>query len=128
MSERRKWKGTSQRPRTEEEHREKQEWEALPPEEKKAAQRKQLLAWLEMFKGKEAIVNWNGKPQPHNPMSQEEADLHLALFDNEIGPTEDVKIEFAQFLVLRTPESQRILYRYWKLQFPNLFNNEGKTK
>jgi hypothetical protein len=121
MSKRRNWKGTKKRPRTEAQHKAQREWEALSPEEKRAAQREQFLEWLEMFQGEEPILHLNGKPQPHNPMSQEEADLHLALFDKEIEPTRDIQVQLAQLELLRQPDSGKHHFKLWKLMFPEFF-------
>ena len=121
------WNGTSQRPRNEEERKKLREWEALSPEEKRPAQRKQFISWLDLFQREEPILHMNGKAQAHSPMAKEHADLHLALFDKEIEPTPAVRILLAQLELVRFPDSPRHLYRYWKLQLPNLFNSKGKT-
>jgi len=85
------------------------------------ARRKTCLEWLEMFQGEEPILHLNGKPQPHNPMSQEEADLHLALFDKEIEPTRDIQVQLAQLELLRQPDSGKHHFKLWKLMFPEFF-------
>jgi hypothetical protein len=90
----------------------------LSPEEKVAAHRKQLVGFLEMFQGEAPIMYINGKPQDHRPMSKEEADLHLALFDGELEPTQEVKQELAQLEVVRHPESKRILGNLWRTLYP----------
>ena len=114
MSKKGNWRGTTKTPKTPEQHRRDREYEAMSPEEKKAAHRKQLVSWLEMFQGEAPIMYMNGKPQEHNPMSKEAADLHLALFDGDIEPTPEVKLELAQFEALRWPESKRFTAKMWK--------------
>ena len=121
MSKRRKWKGTEPVARTAEQWEKLREYEAMSDEEKNAEHRKQFVNWLERLKGSESIINIDGKPQEHNPMSDEEADLHLALFDKKIKPTREVRTELAQFELLRFQKSKRALYKYWKLAFPHYF-------
>jgi hypothetical protein len=108
------WKGTEPVAKTAEQHRRDAEYEAMSPEEKKAAHRKQLVGFLEMFQGSAPICHINGKAQDHRPMSKEAADIHLALFDGDIEPTPEVKLELAQFEALRWPESKRVLGKLWK--------------
>ena len=121
MSKKRDWKGTEPVARTAEQWEKRREWEAMSPEEKRAAQRKQFISWLDMFQGDTPIMHLNGKPQSHSPMLKEAADLHLALFDKEIEPTLEVRIQLAQLELFRFPESKRLLYKYWKLEFPYFF-------
>lgn len=118
MSKKKDWKGTEPVARTAEQHKRRREYEALSPEEKVAAHRKQLVGFLEMFQGEAPIMYINGKPQDHRPMSKEEADLHLALFDGELEPTQEVKQELAQLEVVRHPESKRILGNLWRTLYP----------
>ena len=114
MSKKKDWNGTKQTPKTPEQHERAREYEAMSPEEKKAAHRKQLVGFLEMFQGEGPIMHINGKPQDHRPMSKEEADLHLALFDGEIEPSPEIKLELAQLEATRWPESKRVLGKLWK--------------
>jgi hypothetical protein len=114
VSKKKDWKGTEPVARTAEQHKRKREYDAMSPEEKKVAHRKQLVGFLEMFQGAGPIMHINGKPQPHQPMSKEEADLHLALFDGEIEPSPEVKLELAQLEAVRWPESKRVLGKLWK--------------
>lgn len=55
----------------------------------------------------------NGKPQDHSPMTKEEADLHLALFDGEIEPTPEVKLTLAQLEALRWPNNKKLQAKMW---------------
>lgn len=121
MSKRREWKGTKKRPRTEKEHEERRKWEAMSPEEKRSRQRKQLIGFLEMFQGEAPVCFINNKPQPHNPMSKEEADLHLALFDKEVEPSDEIRMLLAQLELARWPKSKKQLFKFWKLAFPEFF-------
>lgn len=114
MSKRKDWKGTKQTPKTDEQRRLEAEYEAMSPEEKKAAHRKQFVSWLKMFQGDEPIMYINGKAQDHQPMTKEEADLHLALFDGEVEPTPKVKLELAQLEAIRYPNSKKIQGKLWK--------------
>ena len=123
MSKRRKWKGTEPVARTAKQWEKLREYEAMTPEEKKEARRKQFINWLDRFRGSGPIIHIDGKPQEHHPMSDEEAALHLALFDKEIEPTLEVRIELAQFELLRFQKSKRSLYKYWKLAFPDFFKS-----
>jgi hypothetical protein len=115
MSKKKGWKGTEPVAKTAEQHRRDREYEAMSPEEKKAAHRKQFLGFLKMFQGDESIMHINGKAQPHVPMSKEEADLHLALFDREVEPTADVRLQLAHFELVRFPNSKKALAKVWKL-------------
>lgn len=114
MSKRKDWKGTEPVARTPEGHRRNQEYEAMTPEEKKAAHRKQFVSWLEMFQGSESIMHINGKAQAHSPMTKEEADLHLAVFDGEVDFTPEIRLRFAQYEAMRFPNSKRSQGKLWK--------------
>ncbi|MDP7560527.1 MAG: hypothetical protein QF745_08300 [Planctomycetota bacterium] len=118
MSKKKDWKGTEPVAKTAEQHKRDAEYEAMSPEEKKAAHRRQLVGFLNMFQGEAPIMYMNGKPQEHRPMSKEAADLHLALFDGEIEPTPEVRLELAQLEALRWPESKRTLGKLWKAMAP----------
>ena len=48
-------------------------------------------------------------------MSEEEADLRLALFDKAIEPTLDVEIELAQYEAMRWPDSKSVQLNLWRL-------------
>ena len=113
MSKKNDWKGTEPVAKTAEQHKRDAEYEAMSPEEKKAVHRKQFISWLEMFQGEAPIMYINGKPQEHNPMSKEAADLHLALFDGEIEPTPEVRLKLAQFEAMRFPRSKRLQAKMW---------------
>jgi hypothetical protein len=115
MSKKSEWKGTEPVARSAEQHRLHEEYEAMSPEEKKAAARKQFVGFLEMAQGDGPIMYMNGKPQPHVPMSKEEADLHLSLFDGEIEPTNEIRLELLGHELVRCPKSKRLLARLWKL-------------
>ena len=114
MSKKNDWKGTEPVAKTAEQHRRDQEYEAMSPEERKAAHRRQLVSWLEMFQGEDPIMYMNGKLQEHHPMSKEEVDLHLALFDGEVDPTPEVRLELAQLEAMRFPASKRMQAKMWK--------------
>lgn len=114
MSKKNDWKGTEPVAKTAEQHKRDAEYEAMSPEEKKAVHRKQFVSWLKMFQGEAPIMYMNGKPQEHNPMSKEAADLHLALFDGEIEPTPEVRLKLAQFEAMRFPRSKRLQAKMWK--------------
>lgn len=114
MSKKKDWKGTEPVAKTAEQHRRDAEYEAMSPEEKKAAHRRQLVGFLEMFQGEAPIMYINGKAQEHSPMSKEAADLHLAIFDGEIDATPEVKLELAQLEAMRFPNSKRLQAKMWK--------------
>jgi hypothetical protein len=114
MSKRKNWKGTEPVAKTAEQHRRDREYEAMPPEEKKAAHRKQLVGFLNMFQGSEPIMNINGKAQTHSPMTKEEADLHLAIFDGEVEFTPEIRLRLAQYEAMRFPNSKRSQGKMWK--------------
>lgn len=114
MSKKKNWKGTEPVARTDEQHKRKREYDAMSPEEKKAAHRKQLVGFLEMFQGEEPIMYMNGKAQEHSPMCKEEAALHMACFDGEIEVTPEVKLQFAQYEAMRWPKSKRVQAKLWK--------------
>ena len=121
MSKKSDWKGTEPVARTAKQWEKVREYEAMTPEEKRAARRKQFISWLDRFRGSGSMIHIDGKAQEHSPMSEEEATLHIALFDKEIEPTLEARIELAQFELLRFPKSKRSLYKYWKLGFPHFF-------
>ena len=114
MSKKKNWKGTTQTPKSPEQRKLDEEYEAMSPEEKKAAHRKQFIGFLEMFQGSSPIMYINGKAQDHSPMTKEEADIHLALFDGELEPTPEVKLELAQLEAIRFPKSKKSQAKLWK--------------
>jgi hypothetical protein len=114
MSTMKDWASAKQTARAEEQRRRKEEYEAMPPEERKAASRRQLVSWLKMFQDEKPIMYINGKAQDHQPMTKEEADLHLALFDGEVNPTPEVKLELAQLEAIRYPNSKKMQGKLWK--------------
>jgi hypothetical protein len=114
MSKEKDWKSAKRAARTGEQQRRKEEYEAMSPEEKKATSRKQLISWLKMFQDEKPIMYINGKAQEHHPMTKEEADLHLALFDGEANPTPGVRLELAQLEAIRYPNSKKMLGKLWK--------------
>jgi hypothetical protein len=114
MSKLKDWKGDEPKAMSAEERERKAKWDAMSPEEQKATSRKFLVSWLEMFQGEAPIMYMNGKPQEHSPMSKEAADLHLALFDGEVEPTAEVKLELAQLEAMRFPDSKRMQTKMWK--------------
>jgi len=114
MSKKRDWKGSKQTPRTPEQHRKEQEYEAMSEEEKREIHRDRFVDWLKMFMGTKPIMHINGKEQEHSPMSPEEAALHLALYDGEVEPTPGVKLQLAQFEVLRWPKNKKLQAKLWK--------------
>ena len=115
MSKRSKWKGTEPVARSAKQRKLQQEWEEKSPEERRAATRKQLIGFLEMAQGNGPIMYIDGMPQTHNPMSKEEAALHLSLFVGEVEPTTEVQLQLAHFELTRFPKSQRALGKVWKL-------------
>jgi len=114
MSKKNDWKGTEPVAKTAEQHKRDAEYEAMSPEEKKAANRRQLVSWLEMFQGSEPVMYIDGKAQEHNPMSKEAADLHLALFDGEVEPTAKVRLQLAQYEAMRFPNSKKLQAKMWQ--------------
>jgi len=114
MSSNKDWKGTEPVARTSEQHKRKREYDAMSPEEKRAASRKQLLGFLEMFQGEGTIIHMNGKAQKHSPMSKEEAALHMACFDGETKVTPEIKLQLAQYEAMRWPNSKRVQAKLWK--------------
>jgi len=114
MSKKKDWKGTEPVARSAKQRELKKEWDDMSPEDRKAASRRQLVGFLEMFQGSEPIMVLNGKPQDHSPMTKEEADLHLALFDGEIEPTPEVKLTLAQLEALRWPNNKKLQAKMWK--------------
>ena len=115
MSKKTEWKGTEPVAKSEEQHRLQAEYETMSPEGKRAAAREQFIGFLEMAQGDGPIVHINGKPKPHIPMSKEEANLHLTIFDGEIEITNEVRLEILQHEIARCPKSKRLLGRLWKL-------------
>ena len=97
-----------------EQHEREREYEAMSPEEKKIVHRKQFKSWLEMFQQSGPIMYINGKAQEHAPMSKEEADLHLAIYDGDVEFTPEIKLELAQLEAARWPKSKRVLGKLWK--------------
>tara|TARA_E500000331_G_scaffold193780_1_gene186247 strand:- start:103 stop:456 length:354 start_codon:yes stop_codon:yes gene_type:complete len=93
----------------------KREWEEMSEEEKKVAQRKQLKGFLEMFQGSAPVMFIDGKAQEHSPMSEEEANLHLAIFDGDVEPTLEVQLELAQLEASRWPNNKKLQAKMWKL-------------
>tara|TARA_Y100000817_G_C16364592_1_gene327519 strand:- start:119 stop:484 length:366 start_codon:yes stop_codon:yes gene_type:complete len=89
-------------------------WEAMSPEERKAAAREQFVGFLEMFQRSEPIMYINGKAQDHAPMSKEEADLHLAIFDGDVDATPEVRLELAQFEAARWPGNKKLQAKMWR--------------
>lgn len=99
-------------PSRQEELREK--WDNMDPEERRLAAREQFKSFLRMFQGSAPVMYINGKPQEHSPMTQEEADLHLAIFDGEIEPTPEVRLQLAQLEALRWPDNKKLQAKMWK--------------
>ena len=114
MSKKKDWKGTEPVARSAKQQQIKEEWDNMSPEDRKAASRRQFVGFLKMFQGSEPIMVLNGKPQDHSPMSEEEADLHLALFDGEIEPTPEVKLTLAQLGAVRWPNNKKLQAKMWK--------------
>ena len=114
MSNRKKGKGTEPVARTPEGHRRNREYEAMTEEEKRAANRKQFVSWLKMFQGADPIMHIDGKAQAHSPMTKEEADLHLAIFDGDVEVTPEVRLRLAQYEAMRFPNSKRSQGKMWK--------------
>ncbi|HIB21726.1 MAG TPA: hypothetical protein EYO32_09495 [Rhodospirillales bacterium] len=114
MSKKKDWKGTESVARSAAQHERKREYDAMSPEEKKAAQRRQFVGFLKMFQGEAPIIHIDGKAQEHNPMCKEEADLHMACFDGEVEVTPKVKLQFAQYEAMRFPNSKKIQAKLWK--------------
>ena len=114
MSKRKKWKGTEPIARNPEQRRRQQEYEAMTPVEKKAAHRRQLASWLERFQGSDPIMQIDGKKQIHSPMTKEEADLHLAIFDGDVEVTPEIRLRLAQYEAMRFPESKKAQGKMWK--------------
>ena len=92
----------------------KKDWDEMNEEERREAIREQLKGFLERFQGDDPVMYIDGKPQEHSPMSKEEANLHLALFDGRVEPTPEVRLELAQFYALRFPKSKRLQAKMWK--------------
>jgi len=115
MSKKKDWKGTEPIARNARQRKLKEEWEGMSPEERRAATRKQFIGFLEMAQGNGPIMYVNGKPQAHNPMSKEEAVLQLAIFDGEVEPTTEVRLQLAHFELTRFPKSRKALGNVWKL-------------
>ena len=93
----------------------KEKWDNMNPEERRAASRRQLQGFLKMCQGADPIMVINGKPQEHSPMSEEEANLHLALFDGEIEPTAEIRLELAQLEAARWPNNKKLQAKMWKI-------------
>ena len=64
MSKKKDWKGTESVARSAAQHERKREYDAMSPEEKKAAQRRQFVGFLKMFQGEAPIIHIDGKA-PH---------------------------------------------------------------
>ena len=114
MSKRKNWKGTEPTARNPEQRRRQQEYEAMTSEEKKAAHRRQLVSWLDRFQGSDPIMQIDGKSQNHSPMTKEEADLHLAIFDGDVEVTPEIRLRLAQYEAMRFPNSKRSQGKMWK--------------
>ena len=114
MSKRKNWKGTEPQARNPEQRQRHQEREAMTPEERKASHRKLLVSWLERFQGSDPIMVIDGKEQNHSPMTKEEADLHLAIFDGEVKDTPEARLRLAQYEAMRFPESKKSQGKLWK--------------
>ena len=114
MSKRKNWKGTEPVARNPEQRQRHQEREAMTPEERKASHRKLLVSWLERFQGSDPIMVIDGKEQNHSPMTKEEADLHLAIFDGEVKDTPEARLRLAQYEAMRFPESKKSQGKLWK--------------
>lgn len=114
MSKKKEWKGTEPVARSAKQQQLKKERDDMSPEDRKAFSRKQLANFLRMFQGSEPIMSLDGKPQAHSPMSQEEADLHLALFDGDIKPTPEVKATLAQLEAVRWPNNKMLQAKMWQ--------------
>ena len=114
MSKRKDWKGTEPVARNPEQRRRHQEREAMTPEERKASHRRLLASWLERFQGSDPVMVIDGKEQNHSPMTKEEADLHLAIFDGEVKDTPEARVRLAQYEAMRFPESKRSQGRLWR--------------
>ena len=115
MSKKIGWNGGERASKTPEQHIVDREYEAMSTEDKRVVHRKQFVGFLKIFQGEGPICYINGKPQDHIPMSKEEADLHLALYDGDIEPTEEVRLELAQLELIRHPKSKKLLGKLWKL-------------
>ncbi len=63
----------------------------------------------------ETVVSIDGKDVENPLMSREEADLRLALFDQEIEPTLEIELELAQYEALRWPHSKKCQAKVWDL-------------
>ncbi len=94
MSKKRDWKGSEQIPRTPDQRKNIQEYEAMSPEEKKVAHRKQFISWLEWLQKPGPKIMINGKPpkSEYIPMTREQAELHLAAFDGDIPRTKEQRL------------------------------------
>jgi len=114
VSKKKDWKGTEPVARSAKQRQIKEEWDNMSPEDRKAASRRQLVGFLEMFQGSEPIMVLNGKPQDHSPMTEEEANLHLALFDGEIEPTPEVRLTLAQLEAVRWPNNKKLQAKMWQ--------------
>ena len=63
----------------------------------------------------ETVISIDGKEQKNPLMSQEEADLRLALFDEDIEPTLEIELELAQYEAMRWPHVKRCQAKVWTL-------------
>ena len=114
MSKRKNWKGPEPVARNPEQRRRHQEREAMTPEERKAAHRRMLASWLERLQGSDPIMVIDGKDQIHSPMTKEEADFHLAIFDGEVKDTPEARLQLAQYEAMRFPDSKKAQGKMWK--------------
>lgn len=74
-----------------------------------------FIKLLKRYQSGESVFSSDGSPKGLPLMSEEEADLRLALFDKAIEPTLDVEIELAQYEAMRWPDSKSVQLNLWRL-------------
>ena len=80
---------------------------------KDAPTRKFFIHFLEMCQKGNPVLIIDGEEVDNPPMTKEEADLRLAIFDGEIKMDEDINLKLAQFEAMRWPNSKKASARMW---------------
>ncbi len=79
-----------------------------------APNRKFFVKFLEMCQKGQPVLVVDGEEQVNPPMTKEEADLRLAIFDGDIPMSEEVNLQLLQFEALRFPHAKKTTARMWK--------------
>ena len=91
-----------------------EEHERMSEKEQQEKNRRTFIKWLERLQASDPIMHINGEAQTHSPMTAEEAQLHLDLYDGKVKHTPEVALELAQYEVARFPKAKRSIVKMWK--------------